>query len=78
MIKSIVVPLKIKLAEKIAYKIGNGSYVGIEPANVADTILFEESDITRIIYFNVQYKIDDTEMIKSVTRNAIIQKSVKE
>lgn len=63
---------------KIAYKIGNGSYVGIETGNVADTILFEESDITRIIYFNVQYQIDGTDTIKSITRNAIIQKSVKE
>jgi len=63
---------------KIAYKIGNGSYVGIDPANVADTILFEESEITRIIYFNVEYQIDDTDVIKSVTRNTVIQKSIKE
>lgn len=63
---------------KIAYKIGNGSYVGIEPSNLADTIIFEESDITRIIYFNLEYTIDGTDINKTVSKNSIIQSAVTE
>lgn len=61
---------------KIAYKIGDGSYVGLEVSNLADTVLFEESDITRIIYFSVEYKIDGTDKINTVTKNSVIQKKV--
>mgnify|MGYP000129306562 FL=1 len=61
---------------KIAYKIGDGSYVGIDESNLADTILFEESDVTRIIYFNVSYVIDGTNNLKSITKNGVIQKKV--
>lgn len=58
---------------KIAYKIGNGSYVGIDPSSLADTILFEESGVTRMIYFNVEYKVDGSNQIKSISKNSIIQ-----
>ncbi|MBQ9013743.1 MAG: Ig-like domain-containing protein [Bacilli bacterium] len=60
----------------IAYKIGNGSYVGIDSSNLADTVLFEESDVTRILYFNVNYTIDGTNTKKTVTESSIIQKAV--
>ena len=60
----------------IAYKIGNGSYVGIDSSNLADTVLFEESDVTRVIYFNVNYTIDGTKTKKTITESSIIQKSV--
>jgi anti-sigma28 factor (negative regulator of flagellin synthesis) len=40
---------------KIAYKIGNGSYVGLDSSSLADVVLFEESDVTRVIYFNLEY-----------------------
>lgn len=60
---------------KIAYKIGNGSYVGIDTSNLADIILFEESNVTRQLYFNIEYIIDGTTRTKTVTKNAIIQKS---
>lgn len=60
---------------KIAYKIGNGSYVGIDTSSLADIILFEESDVTRQLYFNIEYIIDGTTRTKTVTKNAIIQKS---
>ncbi len=59
---------------KIAYKIGNGSYVGIETSNLADTILFEESDVTRVLYINVEYVIDNTSKVKTITKNSIINK----
>lgn len=59
---------------KIAYKIGNGSYVGIDSSSVADTVLFEESDVTRVIYFNVEYQIDGTELKKTITKSSIIEK----
>ena len=62
---------------KIAYKIGNGSYVGLDSSSLADTILFEESDITRVIYFNLEYQIDGTKIKKSVTKNSIIEKASK-
>lgn len=58
---------------KLAYKIGNGSYVGLETSSLADTIIFEESDTTRIIYFNLEYVIDGTKTKKSVSKNSIIQ-----
>lgn len=58
---------------KLAYKIGNGSYVGLDPSSLADTVIFEESDITRVIYFNVEYAIDGTTNIKSVSKNSVIQ-----
>lgn len=58
---------------KIAYKIGNGSYVGLAPSNLADTILFEESDVTRVLYFNVEYVIDGTSSIKTVTKSSVIE-----
>lgn len=61
---------------KIAYKIGDGSYVGIDESNLADTILFEESDVTRIIYFNINYVIDGTNNLKTITKNGVIQKKV--
>ena len=60
---------------KIAYKIGNGSYVGLDPSSLADTIIFEESDVTRMIYFNVSYVIDGTDRINTVTKSSIIEKS---
>ena len=59
---------------KIAYKIGNGSYVGIDPSSLADTILFEESDVTRVIYFSVEYSIDGDDKINTVTKSSIIEK----
>lgn len=62
---------------KIAYKIGNGSYVGLEPSSIADTVLFEESDVTRVIYFNVEYKVDGSNRTKSVSKSSIIQKKAK-
>lgn len=58
---------------KLAYKIGNGSYVGLEPSSLADTIIFEESDVTRVIYFNVEYFIDGTDSIKSISKSSVIQ-----
>lgn len=61
---------------KIAYKIGDGSYVGIDESNLADTILFEESDVTRIIYFNINYVVDGTNNLKTITKNGVIQKKV--
>ena len=59
---------------KIAYKIGNGSYVGIDTSSLADTVLFEESDVTRIIYFNIEYKIDGSDIVKSVSKSSIVEK----
>lgn len=56
----------------IAYKIGKGSYVGIEKSNLADTLIYEESDITRIIYFKVEYKIDGSDKTKIITENNVI------
>lgn len=60
---------------KIAYKVGNGSYVGLDSSSLADTIIFEESDVTRVIYFSVEYIIDKTNIKKTVTDSGIIQKS---
>ena len=59
---------------KIAYKIGNGSYVGIDSSSLADTILFEESEVTRVLYFNVDYSIDGSNKIKTITKSSIIEK----
>ena len=59
---------------KIAYKIGNGSYVGLDASSLADTILFEESDVTRVIYFNVEYVVDGTSSTKIVSKSTIIEK----
>ena len=61
----------------IAYKIGNGSYIGIDASSLADTILFEESDVTRVIYFNVEYKIDGTNKLKTLSKSTIIEKGAK-
>lgn len=58
---------------KLAYKIGNGSYVGLDPSSLADTVIFEESDVTRVIYFNAVYTIDGTNNVKSVSKSSIIQ-----
>lgn len=60
---------------KIAYKIGNGSYVGIDTSSLADTILFEESNVTRQLYFNIEYQIDGTKKIKTITKSNIIPNS---
>lgn len=60
---------------KIAYKIGNGSYIGLDSSNLADTIIFEESNVTRVLYFNIEYIIDGTNNKKTVTDSAVIQKS---
>ncbi len=61
---------------KIAYKIGNGSYVGLDSSSIADTVLFEESDVTRVIYFNVEYQIDGTNVKKTITKSSIIDKKI--
>lgn len=61
---------------KIAYKIGNGSYVGLDTSSLADTVLFEESDVTRVIYFNVEYRVDGSNRTKSISKSSIIQKGV--
>ena len=58
---------------KLAYKIGNGSYVGLEPSSLADTVIFEESDVTRVIYFNVEYIVDGTTSVKSISKSGVIQ-----
>lgn len=63
---------------KLAYKIGNGSYIGIDSSSLADTILFEESDVTRQLYFNIEYLIDGTTRTKTVTKSAIIQKVLEQ
>ena len=47
--------------------------MGLETSSLADTIIFEESDTTRIIYFNLEYVIDGTKTKKSVSKNSIIQ-----
>lgn len=57
---------------KIAYKIGSGSYIGLSESNLADTVIFEESDVTRVIYFMVQYGIDGTDEVKTITQSSII------
>ena len=62
---------------KLAYKIGNGSYIGIDSSSIADTILFEESDVTRVIYFNVEYKIDGTDITRSITKSSIIERKAQ-
>lgn len=62
---------------KIAYKIGNGSYIGIDSSSLADTILFEESEVTRIIYFSVDYIIDGSNRTKTITKNSIILNAEK-
>lgn len=61
---------------KIAYKIGDGSYVGIEPSSLADTVLFEESDVTRVIYFNVEYMVDGSSIFKTMTKSSVIEKHI--
>lgn len=58
----------------IAYKIGNGNYVGIDKSALADTIIFEESDNTRYLFMKVDYKIDGQNEIKTVQTNSVIQK----
>ena len=62
---------------KIAYKIGNGSYIGIDASSLADTIIFEESDVTRVIYFNVEYIVDGSSKSTSITKSSIIEKKDK-
>ncbi len=61
---------------KIAYKIGNGSYIGLDASSLADTVLFEESDVTRVIYFNVEYKIDGTNKLNTITKSTIIERGI--
>lgn len=61
---------------KIAYKIGNGSYVGLDASSLADTVLFEESDVTRVIYFNVEYNIDGTNKTLTTSKSSIIEKKI--
>lgn len=61
---------------KIAYKIGNGSYVGLDSSSLADTIIFEESDVTRVIYFNVEYTIDGTNKVRTLSKSSIIEKKI--
>lgn len=61
---------------KLAYKIGNGSYVGLDTSSLADTIIFEESSTTRVIYFNLEYVIDGTKISKSISKNSIIQSNI--
>lgn len=61
---------------KIAYKIGSGSYIGLDASSLADTVLFEESDVTRVIYFNVEYKIDGTNKLNTITKSTIIEKGI--
>ncbi len=59
---------------KIAYKIGNGSYVGLDSSSLADTVIFEESDVTRVIYFNVDYVVDGSNKVNTITKSSIIEK----
>ena len=59
---------------KIAYKIGNGSYIGVDPSNLASTIIYEESDVTRILYFNIEYQVDGTKKKNTIIKNSIIEK----
>ncbi len=59
---------------KIAYKIGNSSYIGIDTANVADVIEFEPSNVTRVLYFKINYVIDGGEKIQTVAKSTIIDK----
>lgn len=61
---------------KIAYKIGNGSYIGIDTSSLADTILYEESNVTRQLYFNIEYQIDGTTRTKTITKASIIPNSL--
>lgn len=58
----------------IAYKIGSSSYIGLDKSSLGDTVIFEESDVTRVIYFKVDYKIDGTNVTNSVTKTGVIQK----
>ena len=58
----------------IAYKIGGGSYIGIDKSSLADTVIFEESNVTRVIYFKVNYKIDSTNDVRTLTKSSIIEK----
>lgn len=59
---------------KIAYKIGNGSYVGIDSSSLADTVIFEESDVTRVIYFVIEYSVDGEKKVNTITKSSIIGK----
>ncbi len=59
---------------KIAYKIGNGSYVGLDSSSLADVVLFEESDVTRVIYFNLEYVVDGTTSVRTISKSSIIEK----
>lgn len=61
----------------IAYKIGNGSYIGIEKSNLADTIFFEEQDVTRVIYIKVNYKIDGTDKTYESSKSSVIDKKIE-
>ena len=59
---------------KIAYKIGNGSYIGIDTSSLADTVIFEESDVTRVIYFVIEYSVDGENKVNTITKSSIIGK----
>ncbi len=58
----------------ISYKIGNGSYVEIDKSNLANIILFEEATMTRPLYFNVEYIIDETSVKKNISESMVIPK----
>lgn len=57
---------------KIAYKIGNGSYIGIDDSSLSSTVLYEKSDVTRAIYFSIEYTINGSDAIKTVSKSAVI------
>lgn len=61
---------------KLAYKIGNGSYIGVSASNLADTLIFEESDVTRVLYINAEYKVDNSSKINTITKSTIVDKKI--
>lgn len=63
---------------KIAYKIGNSNYIGIDTANVADVITFEPSNVTRVLYFKVDYVSDGDKKVKTVAKSTIIDKVIED
>lgn len=63
---------------KIAYKLGTeGSYIGLENSNLADTIIYEESTVTRVLYFKVDYVIDGTTTIKTISKSSIVGNGIE-
>ncbi|MEG2351603.1 MAG: Ig-like domain-containing protein [Bacilli bacterium] len=59
---------------KIAYKIGDTSYIGVDISDIAGTIKFAESDETRVLYFKIEYFDEGSETIKQIVKNGIIEK----